>query len=232
MPSPPPPPLPHAAPAACLPARDPARSGVVAPLPHAAPAACLPSRTPSPAKQGRPQGPTLHGGRRLPRSLYKPIPGAAAVKKTDLVLLILHACGGRPVRDHAPCQARVPVSSRSARRRAPGAPGRAVRLYCAPLRAACPRHLRRDRPPAIRRHGRGRRQPVLHNLQGIPVCRAAPSSPPCARGEELDRIERIKSRGGGEDLDDLLRHVYTAHPEFAIRSEILDRVAGQRRGIA
>ena len=51
-------------------------------------------------------------------------------------------------------------------------------------------------------------------------------------GEELDRIEQIKSRGGGEDLDDLLRHVYTAHPEFAIRSEILDRVAGQRRGIA
>lgn len=43
--------------------------------------------------------------------------------------------------------------------------------------------------------------------------------------------EQIKSRHGEEDLDDLLRHVYTAYPEFAIKSEILDRVVG-RRGLA
>ena len=58
-----------------------------------------------------------------------------------------------------------------------------------------------------------------------------PRIPIFSRQFSASLIERIKGSHGEEDLDDLLRHIYTAYPEFAIRSEILDRVVG-RRGLA
>ena len=41
-----------------------------------------------------------------------------------------------------------------------------------------------------------------------------------------EAITSIKERHGRESLDSLLKHVYTKYPEFATKSEILDRVLG------
>lgn len=45
--------------------------------------------------------------------------------------------------------------------------------------------------------------------------------------ERLGRIEGVKSRHCEESLNDFLRHVYTSYPEFTINSEILERVMGR-----
>ena len=226
---PPPPPLPHAAPAACLPSPCPGtvrRRGTALPCgpgglpaqPHPFPGKAGPSSRSNPTRRAAPPTKPLQTNTRGCRR-EKNRPGALDVARLR-----------RPARSGS----RALSSSCSCfkQKRPPAGAGRPWAGRPTLLRTATGRL-----PPTSTRSAScnpsawpSRRQPVLHNLQGIPVCQAAPS--PCARGEEMDRIEQIKSRGGGEDLDDLLRHVYTAHPEFAIRSEILDRVARQRRGLA
>lgn len=151
------------------------------------------------------------------------------MKKTDLVLLILHACGGRPVVGITRLvklvflfQAEVPAGGR----RAPlGGPFDFVAHRYGPFAPDIYDEIdflqsvgmaeADGNQFAITSKGSRFVEQRLHHVPR----------------EELDRIEQIKSKHGEEDLDDLLRHVYTAYPEFAIRSEILDRVVG-RRGLA
>ena len=149
------------------------------------------------------------------------------MKKTDLVLLTLHACGGRPVVGITRLvklvflfQAEAPAGGR----RAPlGGPFDFVAHRYGPfapdiydeigfLESVGMAEADGNRFAITSKGSRFVEQRLLRDVTE----------------EELDRIERIKSRHGEEDLDDLLRHVYTEYPEFAIRSEILDRVAGRR----
>lgn len=148
------------------------------------------------------------------------------MKKTDLVLLILHACGGRPV---------VGIT-------------RLVKLVFL-FQAEAPAGGRRaplGGPFDFVAHRYGPFTPDIYDeigfLQSVGMAEADGNqfaiTPKGSRfveqrlrhvpREEVDRIEQIKSRHGEEDLDDLLRHVYTEYPEFAIRSDILDRIVGRR----
>ena len=44
--------------------------------------------------------------------------------------------------------------------------------------------------------------------------------------EDIQTVERIKSRYNVLNLDDLLRHVYTKYPESAEKSKIIDKILG------
>ena len=158
--------------------------------------------------------------------------GPAAVKKTDLVLLTLHACGGRPVSGIT----------------------RLVKLIFLIQAGERPAGGRRA-PPAepfdFVAHRYGPFAPDIRDeidfLQSVGMAEAGNNQfAITSKGsrfveqrllrqvprEQLDRIEEVKSRHGEETLNDLLRHVYTAYPEFTIRSEILERVMGRRQGHA
>ena len=158
------------------------------------------------------------------QSFYIRTAGGAAVKKTDLVLLILHAHDRRPV---AGITRLVKILFLAQTEALHGRPPRP--LESAPFDFVAHRygpftHDIYDEIEFLKSVGMANDHDNTYSITEKGSRFVEQRLRRRVLPEQVERIGAVKARHCDEDLDDLLHYVYTKYPAFTVKSEILDRV--------
>ena len=151
--------------------------------------------------------------------------GAPNVKKADLLLLLLHACGCRPIASVT----RLSKLAFPAQEEVLGSPASAVQPprfeftahrfgpfsqdVCDEVGFLVSVGMAKDKNGEFMITGKGARFVEQRVAGRVPA-------------DHVGGIEQLKQRYIDKDLQALLRHVYTEYPAYTVRSEILGRATG------